>query len=173
LLEGKTFVSSLHSVSYVFIAESLVLGAHPDLVCTAIGGHLLQAMLTSTANSLGRLGGSRDAILTEILPGYLAYYSVLNAVDYELDSDSEALLNDLLWLPWIRDTPLSKSWVSCRKLAAEQWKLVQRWICDYSSVATCNNMTVPPSRVINDCSNSPNVVRRTGEKEEPQEVLSL
>jgi hypothetical protein len=173
LPEGKPFVSSLHSVSYMFIAESLVLGAHPDLVCTAIGGHILQAMLTSAAHSLGRPGGSRDAIITEILPGYLAYYSVLNAVDYELDSDSEALLNDLLRLPWIRDTPLSKSWVSCRKLATERWKLVQRWIDDYSSVATCDNMTVPLSRVRNDCTNSPNVVRRTREKEEPQEVLSL
>ncbi|KAJ7241659.1 hypothetical protein C8J57DRAFT_1244605 [Mycena rebaudengoi] len=128
-------------LSYEFIEESLILARDPDLVCTAIKGQLLMAILMPASRGLGARGGFRDKIVSDILPGYLVYYSVLDAVEDNLDSTTEDLLHNALDSPHVRDAPLGKFWHSWRRLAAERMELVRNWEDEgYIYLATCDNV---------------------------------
>ncbi|KAJ6526751.1 hypothetical protein B0H19DRAFT_1243466, partial [Mycena capillaripes] len=129
-----------HSIAFKFIAESLEMEARPDLMCAAIRGQLLTAIVTSASRG-PIVGGFRDKIIRDILPGYLAYYSVLATVQSDLNPETEELLNDFLGLHWVRETPFAEFWHSWRKLAEERFDVLKSWADQgYISVVMCENM---------------------------------
>ncbi|KAJ7431627.1 hypothetical protein B0H11DRAFT_2298130 [Mycena galericulata] len=132
-------ISPLQSRSYAFISQELVAVGHPDLIRRAIASDILIAILSSVFVGAGDGKDHREVILRDILPGYLAYYSVLDAVESSLlkFSNEVKLFSDA---PHVRDGPLGSIWRFFRMLATERLELMTWWDRNYVSLDACDNM---------------------------------
>ncbi|KAJ7475526.1 hypothetical protein B0H11DRAFT_2281795 [Mycena galericulata] len=132
-------ISPLQSRSYAFISQELVAVGHPDLIRRAIASDILIAILSSVFVGAGDGRDHREVILRDILPGYLAYYSVLDGVESSMlkFSNEVKLFSDA---PHVRDGPLGPIWRSFCMLATERLELMTWWDRNYVSLDACDNM---------------------------------